>query len=70
MEINVITSKIIGAAIELHKKLGPDCWNLPMNMHWHTIYEKWVCAFINSTQCHLFYKDVKQDVGYKTEQLH
>ena len=27
---NTISREIIGAAIEVHKELGPDCWNACM----------------------------------------
>ncbi|HPO54490.1 MAG TPA: GxxExxY protein [Ignavibacteriaceae bacterium] len=70
MEINVITSKIIGAAIELHKKLGPgllesayehalahDLREMGLRVH-----QQYPMPFI--------YKDVKQDVGLKTEKPH
>ena len=69
MEINDITSKIIGAAIELHKKLGPgllesayenalahDLREMGLRVH-----QQYPMPFI--------YKDVKQDVGYRLDLL-
>ncbi len=41
VDLNTITERIIGAAIEVHKVLGPDLWSRPAR----SVYvESWRCA--------------------------
>jgi GxxExxY protein len=67
MEINQITEKIIGCAIEVHKNLGPGLLE--------SAYEE--CLYYELENCGLnvkrqlalplVYKDVKLDAGYRID---
>jgi GxxExxY protein len=67
MEINQLSSKIIGAAIEVHKAIGPGLLE--------SAYEKCLCqelklrgfSFENQKPLPLFYKGEKLDCGYRMD---
>lgn len=69
MQLNEITSKIIGAAIELHKIIGPGLLESAYeNALAHDLRELGLKVH---QQCPMpfIYKDVKQDVGYRIDLL-
>jgi GxxExxY protein len=67
MDINKLSSKIIGAAIEVHKSLGPGLLE--------SAYEKCLChelklrglSFENQKPLPVVYKGVNIDCGYKMD---
>ena len=67
MDINKLSSKIIGAAIEVHKVLGPGLLE--------SAYEKCLChelhlrelTFDNQKPLPIVYKDKKLDCGYQMD---
>ncbi|MEW6619648.1 MAG: GxxExxY protein [bacterium] len=69
MEINQITEKIIGAAIEIHKTLGPGLLE--------SAYEECLCyelsmvglAFKRQVELPVIYKGFKLDCGYRIDLL-
>lgn len=69
MEINQITEKIIGAAIEIHKTLGPGLLE--------SAYEECLCyelsrariSFRRQVDLPVSYKEVKLDCGYRIDIL-
>lgn len=69
MEINQITEKIIGAAIEIHKTLGPGLLE--------SAYEECLCyelsragiSFRRQVDLPISYKEVKLDCGYRIDLL-
>jgi len=69
VEINELTERIIGAAIEVHRTLGPGLLE--------SAYEECLCYELNTLglgfqrQVHLpvIYKGVKLDCGYKLDML-
>jgi GxxExxY protein len=69
MEINEITREIIGAAIEVHKTLGPGLLE--------SAYEECLCIelsnigvnFEKQKALHVIYKSVKLDCGYRLDFL-
>ncbi|MBU1752840.1 GxxExxY protein [bacterium] len=69
MEINQITEKIIGAAIEIHKTLVPGLLE--------SAYEECLCYELSKTKMHfrrqvdlpVVYKEVKLDCGYRIDLL-
>jgi GxxExxY protein len=69
MEINQITEKIIGCAIEVHKNLGPGLLE--------SAYEECLYYELNNLGLHVkrqlalpvVYKDVKLDAGYRIDLL-
>ncbi len=69
MEINQITEKIIGLAIEIHKTLGPGLLE--------SAYEECLCYELAKTKIHfrrqvdlpVVYKEVKLDCGYRLDIL-
>ena len=69
MEINQITEKIIGAAIEIHKTLGPGLLE--------SAYEECLCyelsrariSFRRQVDLPVSYKEVKLDCGYRIDLL-
>jgi GxxExxY protein len=69
MELNRITKEIIGAAIEVHKALGPGLLE--------SAYEECLChelslrrvAFGRQTPLPVEYKGVKLDCGYRLDLL-
>jgi GxxExxY protein len=69
MEINDITGKILGAAIEVHKVLGPGLLE--------SAYEECLChelasigiAFERQKSLPVVYKGVKLDCGYRIDLL-
>ena len=69
MDINDLTGRIIGAAIEVHKILGPGLLE--------SAYEKCLChelelrkiPYENQKELPVEYKDVKLDCGYRLDIL-
>ena len=69
MDINKLTGKIIGAAIEVHKQLGP--WLL------ESTYEECLCyelrqknvSFDRQKNLPIRYKEVRLDCGYRLDVL-
>lgn len=69
MEINQITEKVIGAAIEIHKILGPGLLE--------SAYEECLCyelsrsriSFRRQVDLPASYKEVKLDCGYRIDLL-
>jgi GxxExxY protein len=69
MEINLITEKIIGCAIEVHKYLGPGLLE--------SAYEECLYYELKNTGLEVkkqlalpvVYKDIKLDVGYRIDLL-
>ncbi|MBU1782366.1 GxxExxY protein [bacterium] len=69
MEINQITEKIIGAAIEIHRTLGPGLLE--------SAYEECLCyelsrarmRFRRQVDLPVIYKEVKLDCGYRIDLL-
>lgn len=69
MKINFLTSQIIGAAIEVHKSLGPGLLE--------SAYEECLCHELNLRQIHykrqqslpIEYKGVHLDCGYRIDIL-
>ncbi|MEW6620011.1 MAG: GxxExxY protein [bacterium] len=69
MEINQVTEKIIGAAIEIHKTLGPGLLE--------SAYEECLCyelsmvglAFKRQIELPVIYKGIKLDCGYRIDLL-
>ena len=69
MEINQITEKIIGAAIEIHRTLGPGLLE--------SAYEECLCyelsrariSFKRQVDLPVKYKEVKLDCGYRIDLL-
>lgn len=67
MEINQITSEIIGAAIEVHKHLGPGMLE--------SAYEECLCyelsnrglKFEKQKPIPIVYKEIKLDYGYRAD---
>jgi GxxExxY protein len=67
MDINELSSKIIGAAIEVHKKLGPGLLE--------SVYEECVChelslrgiSFERQKPLPVVYKGKKLDCGYRLD---
>ena len=67
MEINQLSSKIIGAAIEVHKALGPGLLE--------SAYEKCLChelklrglSFASQKSLPLIFKGAKMDCGYQLD---
>jgi GxxExxY protein len=67
MDINKLSSKIIGAAIEVHKALGPGLLE--------SAYEECVCyemslrdlSFERQKMLHVVYKGKKLDCGYRLD---
>ena len=67
MDINVLTGKVIGAAIEVHKQLGPGLLE--------SAYEECLChefqlreiAYIRQKSLPIEYKGVKLDCGYRLD---
>lgn len=67
MEINKITGEIIGAAIEVHKALGPGLLE--------SAYEECLCHELNLKGVNfkkqqflpIEYKEIKLDCGYRTD---
>ena len=67
MKINQLSSKIIGAAIEVHKALGPGLLE--------SAYEKCLChelklrrlSFANQKPLPLIFKGAKMDCGYQLD---
>ena len=66
-EVNAISSAIIGAALEVHKRLGPGL--LESTYHACLVYELTALGFNVQTQVPLplIYKDIKMDVGYRLD---
>jgi len=69
MTENELSYKIIGAAIELHKEVGPGL--LESAYENALAYELRLLGFevIQQTPMPFYYKTVKQDVGYKTDSI-
>ena len=69
MELNELTEKVIGAAIEVHKALGPGLLE--------SAYEECLCrelslrniSFSRQKEIPLEYKGVKLDCGYRMDIL-
>ncbi|HSB06414.1 MAG TPA: GxxExxY protein [Thermodesulfobacteriota bacterium] len=69
MDINELTGKIIGAAIEVHKQLGPGLLE--------STYEECLCyelrqkdvSFDRQKNLPIRYKEVKLDCGYRLDLL-
>ena len=69
MEINLITKEIIGAAIEVHKQLGPGMLE--------SAYEECLCYELSLRSLKVerqkpipvVYKEIKLDCGYRTDLL-
>ena len=69
MEINLITKEIIGAAIEVHKQLGPGMLE--------SAYEECLCYELSlrglkverQEPIPVVYKEIKLDCGYRTDLL-
>ena len=67
MDINELSSKIIGAAIEVHKKLGPGLLE--------SVYEECIChelslrgiSFERQKPLPVVYKGKKLDCGYRLD---
>ena len=67
MDINELSSKIIGAAIEVHKKLGPGLLE--------SVYEECIChelslrgiSFEKQKPLPVIYKGKKLDCGYRLD---
>jgi GxxExxY protein len=67
MDINVLTGKVIGAAIEVHKTLGPGLLE--------SAYEEWLCHELNlrkieferQKEIPIDYKGIKLDCGYRLD---
>jgi GxxExxY protein len=67
MDINELTNKVIGAAIEVHKTLGPGLLE--------SAYERCLChelrlrgvSFVNQVALPVFYKGSKIDCGYQMD---
>ncbi len=69
MEINSITDKIIGCAIEVHRQLGPG---LLESAYEACIYYELVKAGLNVKRqlaLPIVYKEVKLDAGYRIDLL-
>jgi GxxExxY protein len=68
-ELNAISRAIIGAAIEVHKRLGPGL--LESTYHACLVYELEALGFYVQTQVPLplIYKGIKLDVGYRLDIL-
>ncbi len=68
-EINKLTEKVIGAAIEVHKALGPGLLE--------STYEECLCrefslrgiSFVRQKELPIQYKGVKLDCGYRIDLL-
>lgn len=69
MDINNITEKIIGCAIEVHKKLGPGL--LESTYETCLLYELREAGLEVKTQIGLplIYKEIKLEVGYRMDFL-
>lgn len=69
MEINEITEKIIGCAIEVHKYLGPGL--LESAYEEYLAYELKAAGFMIDRQkaVPVVYKDIKLDCGYRIDLL-
>jgi GxxExxY protein len=69
MDINDITEKIIGAAIEVHRRLGPGLLE--------SAYQECLCyelklinlSFNRETPMPIIYKEIKLDHGYRLDIL-
>lgn len=69
MEINKITEKIIGCAIEVHKNLGPGLLE--------SAYEEYLAFELEKLDLHverqkpvpIIYKEIKLDYGYRIDIL-
>ncbi|MEW6194349.1 MAG: GxxExxY protein [Bacteroidota bacterium] len=69
MEINEITQEIIGAAIEVHKQLGPGMLE--------SAYEECLCyelslkglKFERQKPVPVIYKEIKLDCGYRADMI-
>ena len=67
MDLNTLSSEIIGSAIEVHKTLGPGLLE--------SAYEECLCyefdlrklSFERQKPLHVKYKDVKLDCGYRLD---
>jgi len=69
MEINQITEKIIGCAIEVHKKLGPG---LLESAYEECLSYELKCAglaFQRQVPVPIVYKDIKLECGYRIDIL-
>ncbi len=69
MQTNELTGKIIGAAIEVHKQLGPGM--LESAYEECLCYELFLCGLKVERQkpIPVVYKEIKLDCGYRTDLL-
>jgi GxxExxY protein len=70
MEINEITSKIIGASIEVHKALGPGLLESAYKECLYYRLTKYEGLFVEKEKpMPLIYEEVKLDIGYRIDLL-
>lgn len=70
MEINEITSKIIGASIEVHKTLGPGLLESAYKECLYYRLIKYEGLFVEKEKpMPLIYEEVKLDIGYRIDLL-
>lgn len=70
MEINEITSKIIGASIEVHKALGPGLLESAYKECLFYRLTKYEELFVEKEKpMPLIYEEVKLDIGYRIDLL-
>lgn len=69
MKINQITEIIIGAAIEVHKHLGPGLLESAYETCLCFELEKKGLSYIRQLGLPLVYKDIKMDQGYRLDLL-
>ena len=69
MEINKITQKIIGCAIEVHKNLGPGLLESAYEECLAFELKKEGLKFIRQQPTPVVYKDIKLDYGYRIDIL-
>ena len=70
MEINEITSKIIGASIEVHKALGPGLLESAYKECLFYRLTKYEGLFVEKEKpMPLIYEEVKLDIGYRIDLL-
>jgi GxxExxY protein len=69
MEINQITDKIIGCAIEVHKNLGPGLLESAYEECLYYELDNYGLNVKRQLALPLVYKDVKLDAGYRIDLL-
>ncbi len=68
LEINIITQKIIGASIEIHKSLGPGLLESSYKECLAYRLRKYESLFVEKEKpIPLIYEEVKLDIGYRAD---